>query len=135
MLSLGYSEKYENQILDGNELQCDAHDKPQNARALCSYLFQATSPPNYLSMLPPEATHKEKNISSKPLKTSSPFQKEFGAYMPHINCISVPICSAEHKTCITKAQQTIAIFVEDSDRVDLLAWAVHQSFTIVERDL
>ena len=46
-------EKYESQILDGNELQCDTHDKPQNARAPYSYLFQDTYPPNYLSMLPP----------------------------------------------------------------------------------
>jgi hypothetical protein len=124
--------KYESQILDGNELQYDAHDKPQSARALYSYLFQATYPPDYLSMLPPEATHKGKNISSK---TSSLFQKEFGAYMPHTNCISVPICSAEHMACITKDQQTIAIFVEDAGRVDLSAWAVHQPFTTAERDL
>jgi hypothetical protein len=127
--------KYESQILDGNELQYDAHDKPQNARALYSYLFQATYPPDYLSMLLPEATHKGKNISSKPLKTSSLFQKEFGTYMPHINCISVPTCSAEHMACITKAQQTIAIFVEDAGMVDLSAWAVHQPLTTAEKDL
>ena len=48
--------KYESQIFDGNELQCDAHDKLQNARALYSYLFQTTCPPDYLSILPPEAT-------------------------------------------------------------------------------
>ena len=55
--------------------------------------------------------------------------------MPHINCISVPICSAERTACITKAQQTIAIFVEDAGRMDLWAWAVHQQFTTAERDL
>jgi hypothetical protein len=123
--------KYESQMLDGNELQCDARDKPQNARTLYSYLFQATCPPDYLSMLPPEATHREKNISSKPLKTSSLFEKEFGAYMPHINCILVSTRSVEHPACITKAQQR----VEDADRMDLPAWTVHQPFTTTERDL
>jgi hypothetical protein len=110
-------EKYESQILDGNELQCDARDKPQSARTLYSDLFQATCPRDYLSVLPPEATHKEKNISSKPLKTSSLFSKEFGAYMPHIDCILV----AEHPACITKALQ----IVEDAGKMDLSAWTVH----------
>ena len=31
--------------------------------------------------------------------------EDFGSYMPHVNCVAVPVCSVEDKRCMERARQ------------------------------
>ena len=139
---------YQPVLLKKKDWMCEAHEHARTAEGFRFHSFKGVHPADYIdyikcgrpryqaeiipALMAYSATIHDKLNSHTISENAFALLKAFGGYMPHINRVVVPVCSAENKHCMEQARKATAALTGSLQRPPLVDWALSRQYTTAD---